>query len=55
MQIGEIKLDKKKKTKDNIVTSKHHTRQQALRELGSTFLSGIKIKLPRDRKVEINK
>ena len=48
-------IGQKKKTKDNIVTSKHHTRQQALRELGSTFLSGIKIKLPRDRKVEINK
>ena len=42
-------------TKDNVIIAKHHTKQQAIRELGSTFLSGIKIKLPRDRKVEINK
>ena len=41
--------------KENIVFARHHTKQQALRELGSNILSGIKIKLPRDRKVEINK
>ena len=41
--------------KENIVFARHHTKQQALRELGSNILSGIKIKLPRDRKVELNK
>ena len=44
----------KQKQKENIVYARHHTKQQALRELGSTILSGIKVKLPRDRKVEIN-
>ena len=34
----------------NLLTSKHHTRYQALRELGSNLLNGIKVKLPRDRK-----
>ena len=45
----------KEKQKENIVFARHHTRQQALRELGSNIFSGIKVKLPRDRKVEINK
>ena len=44
----------KEKQKENIVFARHHTRQQALRELGSNIFSGIKVKLPRDRKVEIN-
>ena len=39
--------------KENIVFARHHTKQQALRELGSNISSGIKIKLPRDRKVEL--
>ena len=34
--------------------SRHITKQQILRELGSNILSGIKIKLPRDRKVDLN-
>jgi hypothetical protein len=38
----------------NLVYSRHITKQQVLRELGSNILSGIKIKLPRDRKVDIN-
>ena len=38
----------------NMVYSRHITKQQVLRELGSNILSGIKIKLPRDRKVDIN-
>ena len=43
------------KDKDkNLVYSRHITKQQVLRELGSNILSGIKIKLPRDRKVDIN-
>ena len=33
---------------------RHITKQQILRELGSNILSGIKIRLPRDRKVDIN-
>jgi hypothetical protein len=40
---------------DNIKKySRHVTKQQVLRELGSNILSGIKIRLPRDRKVDIN-
>ena len=45
----------KEKKNENIVFARHHTRQQALRELGNNIFSGIKVKLPRDRKVEINK
>ena len=37
----------------NLLFSKHQTRYQALRELGSNLLNGIKVKLPRDRKVEL--
>ena len=37
----------------NLLFGKHQTRYQALRELGSNLLNGIKVKLPRDRKVEI--
>ena len=44
----------KSQRQENLVFAKHHTKQQALRELGSNILSGIKVKLPRDRKVEIN-
>ena len=33
--------------------ARHITKQQVLRELGSNILSGIKFKLPRDRKVEL--
>ena len=39
---------------DNKRISRHISKQQILRELGSNILSGIKIKLPRDRKVDIN-
>ena len=48
--IGPGKSDKQ----ENTVFARHHTKQQALRELGSNILNGIKIRLPRDRKVEIN-
>jgi len=37
----------------NLLISKHLTRYQALRELGSNLLNGIKVKLPRDRKVDV--
>ena len=39
---------------NNMIYSRHKTKHQILRELGSNILSGIKIKLPRDRKVDIN-
>ena len=39
---------------NNKIYSRHVTKQQVLRELGSNILSGIKIRLPRDRKVDIN-
>jgi hypothetical protein len=37
----------------NTVYSKHQTKIQILRELGSNILNGVKIKLPRDRKVNL--
>ena len=39
----------------NTVYSKHQTKIQILRELGSNILNGVKIKLPRDRKVNLPK
>jgi len=39
---------------ENKRISRHISKQQILRELGSSILSGIKIRLPRDRKVDIN-
>ena len=42
------------KSTENLLYSKHLTKYQALRELGSNLLNGIKVKLPRDRKVDIN-
>ena len=45
----------KKEQNENIIYSRHHTKQQVLRELGSNILSGIKVRLPRDRRVELNK
>ena len=50
-KIGGEKEDKQ----ENIFFAKHYTKQQVMRELGSSFLSGMKVKLPRVRKVEINK
>ena len=37
----------------NLLFSKHQTKYQILRELGSTLLNRIKTKLPRERKVDI--
>ena len=37
----------------NLLFSKHQTRYQALKELGSNLLNGIKVKLPRERKVDV--
>ena len=39
----------------NTVYSKHQSKIQILRELGSNILSGFKIKLPRNRKVDLVK
>ena len=47
------KTGEKGPEKNNIVFARHHTKIQALRELGSNILSGIKIKLPKNRKVEL--
>ena len=44
----------KNKSSENLLFSKHLTKYQALRELGSNLLTGIKVKLTRDRKVDIN-
>ena len=41
------------KDKSNLVYARHITKQQVLRELGSNILSGVKVRLPRDRKVDI--
>lgn len=38
----------------NTVYSKHQTKMQILRELGSNIFNGLKIKLPRNRKVNLN-
>ena len=50
---GDLNAEFKEKN-NNGVYSRHITKQQVLRELGSNILSGIKIRLPRDRKVDIN-
>ena len=39
---------------NNKIYARHMTKQQILMELGSNILRGIKIRLPRDRKVDIN-
>ena len=52
---GNITLTQKRHTeKENIVTSKHLSKQQAFKELGNTMISGLKIKFPRNRKVELS-
>ena len=38
----------------NTVYSKHQTKMQILRELGSNIFNGLKVKLPRNRKVNLN-
>ena len=52
---GNITLSQKRHIeKENIVTSKHLSKQQAFKELGNTMISGLKIKFPRNRKVELS-
>ena len=46
-------FNESKSNKSNTLYSKHQTKTQILRELGSNILSGIKIKLPRNRKVDL--
>ena len=41
--------------KENIVISRHLNMQEAFRELGNSMISGLKIKFPRNRKVELSK
>ena len=52
--IGDSNLKPDKVQDNNLVYARHHTKQQVLRELGSSILNGVKIKLPRDRKVDLN-
>ena len=52
---GNITDLKHKEEKENLLTSKHLSRQEALKELGNTMINGIKIKFPRSRKVELTK
>ena len=55
VNFGNITLSQKRHTeKENIVTSKHLSKQQAFKELGNTMISGLKIKFPRNRKVELS-
>ena len=57
-EIGNKKTDNKdivfNRDNNNNIYSRYITKQQFIRELGSNILSGIKIRLPRDRKVDIN-
>ena len=46
---------KHKDEKQNIITSKHLSIQEAFKELGNTMINGIKIKFPRNRKIELTK
>ena len=47
--------DNKQKTGNSFYSlSKHQSKYQALRELGSNILNGIKVKYPRNRKVDLN-
>ena len=49
------KIDAEKTEKqENAVFAKHQTKQQISRELGNNFFNRIKIRLPRERTVEIN-
>ena len=52
---GNITDLKNKEEKENIVTSRHLSKQEAFKELGNTMINGIKIKFPRSRKVELSK
>ena len=52
---GNITDLKHKEEKENIVISRHLSKQEAFKELGNTMINGIKIKFPRSRKVELSK
>ena len=47
------KTMRKNMSSGNLLIGKHQTRYQALRELGSNLLNGIKIKFPRNRKINL--
>ena len=46
---------KNREQKENIIISKHLSREEAFKELGNTMINGLKIKFPRNRKVELAK
>ena len=48
------KIEQNDKEKENIIISKHLSKQQALKELGNSIIIGNKIKYPRNRKVELS-
>ena len=48
------KTMRKNMSSGNLLYSKHQTKYQAIRELGSNLLNGIKVKLPRNRKINLN-
>ena len=52
---GETNLNNISGRKGKVIFSKHQTRRQVEMELGSGFLHGIKVKLPRERKVDFLK
>lgn len=47
------KIIKKNGSYENLLFSKHQTKYQVVRELGSNILNSIKVKLPRNRKINI--
>ena len=46
---------KNRDERQNIIISKHLSIQEAFKELGNTMINGLKIKFPRNRKVELAK
>ena len=51
---NDIKSNSTQKVYKNSVYARHANKNQRLRELGSEILGGIKVRLPRERKVDIN-
>ena len=47
------KTMRKNMSSENLLFSKHQTKYQAIRELGSKILNSLKVKMPRSRKINI--
>ena len=52
---GNSREQKNNTQKENIIIARHLSKQEAFKELGNTMISGLKIKFPRNRKVELSK